>query len=335
MALLLLIVVQVVTFLLLLGCARGTDNANDNIDRNGEQSPIGFVVRYGGQELVTWPRWLWGSHGHSTLAGERHQGIGSTGFFFLSSPGGASLDQSGTASESPVLRRFSARGRTAAGGPFGATGLLDLPLTRRPQRCAVGERLLNLGSVINAREEQDQVPTSIVSLVNPLAAGGAVAEDESCRLTAVLDCLTATFAALPRLAGREHPALGLGLEGPLDGCFRRSGTVGVAADGAYFGISGDRLVFAPERVFSVLIYEGSLPNLAAALASGPPVAVVPLLSGCGEGEEEFGCRFSPLAVTECIGCDKLIMNQVYGAFLVLKPGVLDETVKPVAFSVVE
>lgn len=305
---------------------------------SAQQLGSGFVVRLLGRNILAWraddgPSWTQDASELSTVWSPRL----SDGFFVLE-PAGAD-GRAGDAEATPLVElwprgsRLFRGGRGSQAGPFGATGLLDLPLALEPQTCWLAPRLDALAAVVHARETVEGVPTSAVARLPQMVMGG----HDDCRAALVLDCLEATFAALPLLgqmgpeAGGQHPALVPDSAQSLDACFWRRGLVASARDGRFFAVQQDRLIFQPSRVFSILIYREEWPSLERALASGPPVAAVPLVPGCQSGSSSRGCLVSPLPLQRCVGCGDLVPGSLYSAFLILEPGRLDETVTPVVF----
>jgi hypothetical protein len=210
---------------------------------------------------------------------------------------------------------------------------LNLPLSLRPKVCTVATKLQSMSRVVHELERFEGVPSSVVASELKIAG---LADDPGpvCQAAAVLDCLTATFAVLPRRGAEgntaSHPALLAPSRYALEQCFKGVGRVSGTAKPRAFGLRDGRIVFEPRRLRSVLIYKGEWPNLAQALGGGPPDAVVPLDGSCATQATQ-GCLVSPLPIRACIGCSSLSRQDVHSAFLVEEAGVLDENVTPVLF----
>jgi hypothetical protein len=229
------------------------------------------------------------------------------------------------------------QGRNLAAGPWGSTGLLDLPLTNPPRRCSVGKKWHQMAARVSDYESRYQIPRSAMALGSDDESSDAVlqSEDEQdCPEAARVDCLRVVFEAMPqvpRTAGDTSAMLH-----PMsrysrfyNGCFQPAAMISASKTESTLDFADGRLVFTPARVFSILIFSGFHPSLARALENSAPVAVVPIPSGCSGTQDSSACLESPLPLSACIGCAKLVAEQLYSAFLILRPGVLDEQILPV------
>lgn len=232
-------------------------------------------------------------------------------------------------------------GRNLARGPWGATGLLDLPLTNPPRRCSPRSKWLQMVARVSAFEAEYEIPRSAMALDAFDSFSGSVdaVQRQECAVAVLVDCLRAVFEAMPEVprtrsdsAAMVHPMFRYARH--YNSCFRPTAVVENPSTPprdrqVNFDIADGRLVFAPERVFSILIFSGVQDSLAKALERTAPIAVVPIPPGCTGAQDSGACLQSPLPLSACTGCEKLIAEELYSVFLIERPGVLDEQILPV------
>lgn len=97
----------------------------------------------------------------------------------------------------------------------------------------------------------------------------------------------------------------------------------------FFKFENDKLHFAPSAVVSIVIYEGQETNYAKVLVEKDPIASVPPPLRCKRSDGL--CLESPLDQSECKGCEKLIKETTYTAFLFTKLSQPAEDVTAIAF----
>jgi hypothetical protein len=233
------------------------------------------------------------------------------------------------------------QGRNLAAGPWGATGLLDLPLVNPPRRCSARKKWLQLAGRISDYESRYQIPRSAMALGSYDESSDPMmqtVDDQDCPEAARVDCLRVVFEAMPQVprtkgdaAAMLHPMFKYSRH--YNGCFQPAAMIEASKTESTFDFADGRMVFTPARVFSILIFSGFHQSLAKALENSAPVAVVPIPAGCSGTQDSAACLESPLPLSACIGCANLVAEELYSAFVIIRPGVLDEQILPVLLRV--
>jgi hypothetical protein len=233
------------------------------------------------------------------------------------------------------------QGRNLAAGPWGATGLLDLPLSNPPRRCSAVKKWNQLAGLISDYESKYEIPRSAISLGTFGETGNSApqaVEDQDCAEAARVDCLRVVFEAMPQVPRTRGNAVAMlhpmfKYSRHYNGCFQPAAMIEASKNASTFDFADGRMVFTPARVFSILIFSGAHPSLAKALENSAPAAVVPIPAGCSGTQDSAACLESPLPLSACLGCANLVAEQLYSVFLIIRPGVLDEQILPVLLRV--
>jgi hypothetical protein len=233
------------------------------------------------------------------------------------------------------------QGRNLSAGPWGATGLLDLPLSNPPRRCSALKEWNQLAGRISDYESKYQIPRSAIALgayEESTEAGLHSVKNRECPEVARVDCLRVVFEAMPQvprtkgdLAAVLHPMFRYSRH--YNGCFQPAAMIEASKTPSTFDFADGRMVFTPARVFSILIFSGFHQSLAKALENSAPVAVVPIPADCSGAQDSAACLESPLPLSACIGCANLVAEELYSAFVIIRAGVLDEQILPVLLRV--